>query len=310
MAAKKNEEVSASFHYLTRTKKDGEREMLIPFTAEEFNGLFDKMASQKPIDLSDEKEVDRLRFRAEVPLVNVKRADARTITGTFKASYWGHAYDNTVKGRIPAISVNLRPFHFLIYLSESGRIYIGSQYLGLFGGYESLKKTLVDMLPNRKQVRSRSFRLGAAYYRNAEPREIRVNVANKSTSLAGRSSVRGKMTIALSRASKSDPLVEKVKTSILPFFGGKQSQIQRAVADLMNESDIIEIDDEDIVDCTVLAEMNGKTRTIHMFETGHHASKFSLDVPVDEEGHPANDQTCKAIVAVLRDQVISIAEDE
>ncbi len=225
MVAKKNEEVSVSFHFLSRVRKNEKKvSSVIPFSPQEFSGLFDKMKAQKSFDLSNDADIDRLRFREESPLSNLSLANARTITGTFRASYWGHAFDNTQKGRISSQSVNLRPFHFVLYLSESGRIYIGAQYLGQYGGYDYLRKTIVGMLAQGKEITSNSIRLGASYYKNAEPREIRVNIANKSKSLAGRSSLGGKMMIAFTRASKTDPLVDRVKSSIIPFLGADRAR--------------------------------------------------------------------------------------
>lgn len=308
MVAKKNEEVSVSFHYLSRMRK-ADKPVFVPFTPADMAALLAKMKAQKPFDTNNEADVDRLRTRLEAPLENIELANERTITGTFRAPYWGHSFDNTHKGKIPRESVNLRPFHFVLYLAESGRIYIGAQYLGLYGGYDVLRKTLVSMLPQSKEVTSTSIRLGASYYRNAEPREIRVNIAKKPTSIAGRSTLGGKVMIALTRASKDDPLVDKVKSQVIPFFGRKQSEIKQAVAGLMNQSDVVEINDEDIIDCTVLADMNGRTATIHMFENGFHATRVSLAVDVDDDGHPANAETCNEILVTLNDHVIKVTEN-
>ncbi|WEJ11171.1 hypothetical protein [Sinorhizobium prairiense] len=306
MAPRKNEEVSASFHYLIRVKKSGDDEVVIPFTTGDFTGLFTKMQSQKPFDLSLERDIERLRSYKEAPLENLELVNQRTITGTFKASYYGHGYDNSEKGRISADSVNLRPFHFVLYLAESGRIYVGSQYLGLFGGYRILRDTIKGMMPESAGIRSLSYRLGASYYKNAEPKEIRVNVANKSTSIAGRSQLGGKMMIALTRTSKEDPLVDRVKRGVIPFFGKGQREIKHAVAGLMNQSDLIELDDDDVLDCTVLADMNGKSTTIYMFDNGIRATRFKLDVSVDDDGHPSNADTCNEILNALNDHVISV----
>ncbi|MCS3740215.1 hypothetical protein [Rhizobium sp. BK661] len=310
MVAKKNEEVSASFHYLLRQRKNEKKEPIaVPFTLPEFAALFARMKAQKPFDLTNDEDIDRLRFRDEAPLEDLTQMDARTITGTFKVSYWGHAYLNTHKGHISSQSVNLRPFHFVLYLSESGKIYIGAQYLGQFGGYDFLRKTISNMLPQSKEIASLSIRLGASYYKNAEPREIRVNIANKPSSISRRSTLGGKMMIAFTRADKNDPLVERVKTGIIPFFGHGQSAVRQAVAGLMNQSDVIAVNDDDILDCTVLADMNGKTTTIHMFENGFRATRVTIDVEVDDEGHPSNAETCNEILNTLNDHVIKVAEN-
>lgn len=306
MAPRKNEEVSASFHFLLRMKKNGDDEVVVPFTSADFTALFARMQAQKPFDLAVDQDIERLRSHKEGPLENLSMLNARTITGTFRASYYGHGYDNSEKGRISADSVNLRPFHFVLYLAESGRIYVGSQYLGQFGGYRILRNTIVGMLPDSRGVRSMSYRLGASYYKNAVPKEIRVNVANKATSIAGRTQLGGKMMIALTRTSKEDPLINRVKRDVIPFFGQGQKAIRQAVAGLMNQSDLVEIDDEDVLDCTVLADMNGKSTTIYMFDNGMHATRFKLDVAVDEDGHPANADTCNEIINALNDHVISV----
>lgn len=306
MASRKNEEVSASFHYLVRVRKSADQEVMTPFTAAEFAALFARMQAQKPFDLTVDRDIERLRTQKEGPLENLAMINPRTIFGTFRASYYGHGYDNSEKGRISADSVNLRPFHFVLYLAESGRIYVGSQYLGQFGGYRILRSTIAGMLPESGTIRSISHRLGASYYKNAVPKEIRVNVANKSTSLAGRSQLGGKMMIALTRTSKDDPLINRVKRDVIPFFGKGQGAIRQAVASLMNQSDLVEIDDEDVLDCTVLADMNGKSTTIYMFENGMHATRFRLDVTVDDDGHPANADTCNEIVNALNEHVIDV----
>jgi len=309
MVAKKNEDVSVSFHTLIRFRKEEKRTVVVPFNKADIVSLLEKMKAQKPFDIKNEADIDRLRSKLEAPLENLELSDDRTIIGTFKAPYWGHSFDNTHKGKIPRDSVNLRPFHFVLYLAESGRIYVGAQYLGLYGGYDVLRKTLVSMFPNSKEVTSSSIRLGASYYSSAQPREIRVSIAMKPKSIIGRPTLGGKVMIAFSRENKDDPLVEKVKTQVIPFFGGTQKQIKNAVANLMNQSDVVEINDDEIIDCTVLADMNGRTATIHMFENGLHATRVSLGVSVNADGHPTKAEACKEMITVLNRHVIKVREN-
>lgn len=309
MAKPRSEEVSGSFHYLMRTEKSGKLERLVPFRESDFTDLYGAIRTRPVLDLTDDQMIDKLRFNGEAPLEKVKLENTRLITGTFRGLYSGHSYENTKKGTIPADSVSLRPFHFILYLSDSGKIYIGCQYLGQFGGYQSLQRTIVNLLPNSKSIRAHSFRLGAGFYKNAHPKEIRVNVASKSASLAQKSTVGGKMTIALSQQSKNDPLGPTLKRSLFHLIGGRKDDMQRAVADLMKQTQILDIDEDDIQDCVVLAELNGKQRVIHMFEAGHHASKFPLNVKTNSHGHPAQEETCSAIVKVLQEHVLAATED-
>jgi hypothetical protein len=136
VAQQKHEAVSVSFHYLRRTaKQDNGTYLGVPFSKDDFGQLFTSLQSKPTINLNDPKSADKVRFKQDVPLEQIFRVDERTIFGLFKAAYWGHAYENTAKGTIPADSISLRPFHFLLYRSEAGEIFLAAQYLGLFGGY-------------------------------------------------------------------------------------------------------------------------------------------------------------------------------
>ncbi|MDF1598241.1 hypothetical protein PZ895_00425 [Mesorhizobium sp. YIM 152430] len=310
MARKRKEEVSGSFHYLVRTDGNDNAPRVVPFTEDEFGDLYRAIDGRPPLDLKDKDAVERLRQRGEAPLEKVTLANTRTIRGTFRSAYWGHSYENTEKGTIPANSTSLRPFHFMLYLSDSGKIYMGCQYLGQFGGYQALRETILNLLPNRKRIRSHSFRLGAGYYRDAKPKEVRVNVASRPTSITGRGAGVGKMMIALSAEKRDDTLSDNVKNRLFPLFGGKQQDMRKAVADLFKQTDIVDFNDEDIQDCKIMAEMNGKTRVIHVFEAGHQASKFPLNVQVDRQhGHPSQSETCSALAVVLKDHVLSVTEN-
>lgn len=130
MPRRKREAVSVSFHYLTKETKDTKGAIdCQPFSEQEFAALCDCILKLQPLDLTDEKIKDQMRLKNMVPLELPEPINDRSLFGVYRASYWGHAYENTERGMIPADSLSLRPFFYLLYLSESGRIYIGSQYL-------------------------------------------------------------------------------------------------------------------------------------------------------------------------------------
>ncbi|TJV41886.1 MAG: hypothetical protein E5Y02_16550 [Mesorhizobium sp.] len=275
MARRKNEAVSVSFHYLIRLVQEGGNYVERRFTSAEFVGLHNSLVAKPPIDMKDERIADKIRARLDAPIENVEKPTDRLITGTFRASYWGHEYQNTARGSIPADSISLRPFHFILYFGDNGRIYVGTQYLGQFGGYTALERTVSDLLPRSETIRSHSFRLGASHYRNAEPKEVRVNVLNRGSSIASQNTFGQKMTIAFTKSGKDDPMPAHVKSRLLPFLGGQVHDVRRAVARLVNESELIDVQDEDIEDCTVLASVNGRSQVIHMFENGSFATRRS-----------------------------------
>lgn len=195
MARRKREEATCSFHYLVREQRDeGKKAEVVAFTDDHFKVFCDNLLAQKDIDLEDEETCARLKIAVNAPVEKCEMIDDRTLFGRFRSLYSGHAYDNTDVGEIPHSSVSLRPFFFLAYLSESGRIYVGSRYLGQFGGYGGLMRTLRLYLP--EPVVSHSFRHDGAMYKDAKPKEVRVNFSRKSTEITGSTTFgqRGAMT--------------------------------------------------------------------------------------------------------------------
>jgi len=124
MPQQKREAVTVSFHYLTRQREDDEGAIeTTPISESEFTRLVDDLGSIGSVDLNDEKIKDQVRLKKIVPVENVESISNRLCFGLYRAAYWGHAYDNTAVGKIPADSISLRPFYFLLYLSKDGRLF-------------------------------------------------------------------------------------------------------------------------------------------------------------------------------------------
>lgn len=309
VAKPKQETVSVSFHFLTRSSKKGDASAAdTPFTQLEFDALFTALNSKPAIDLTKPSAADRVRYRLEAPIEKVTRHDARTITGTFKGAYSGHAYDNTAKGRIPANSISLRPFHFLLYLSDSGRIYIGCQYLGQFGGYTGLQRTVSDAIAKREGIESHSFRLGGAHYKGAVPKEVHVSFSDRSGSIA-KGNKFGKRGIIVFTRDGNEGFEDAVSKRLFPHLGKSKGDMKKAVAELISESELLEVKDADIEDCTVIAAVNGRKTVINMIESGSFATRFALDVGVNADGHPEYEPTRLAMLSKLKDEIISRKEN-
>lgn len=306
MSKTKNEVVSVSFHYLSRRLKQASGEYKeAGFSEAEFHLLFQKLAARPKFDPSDEAQADRVRFRQEAPLEHLERLDGRTIFGTYEASYWGHSYRNTVRGEIPPESISLRPFHFLLYLSKSGRVYLGTQYLGQFGGYGAIERTVRDCLPADELIASSTFRLGGANFANAQPREVKVQIADRSSSIAKANQFGDSAMVIFKKKSKYDGFEGVVSDKILSHIDRPKAILKKAVAELANQSQLITVRDVDIEDCTVIALVNGKRKTINVLEEGSFATKFPIDVPLTALGHPDSPKTKAAMLKLLSNQIIA-----
>jgi hypothetical protein len=259
--------------------------------------------------LDDEEVRDKLRYRNMVPIEQVTLESPNSAFGVYRGAYWGHSFDNTDKGKIPADSINLRPFYFLLYLSQSGRIYVGVQYLAQYGSYIALKNTIERFLPAYKKVVAHSFRFDAPSLEDLEPKEIRVHLSSKSDSLASDNVFGESALVAFKRKAPGDAFTQEVKKKLIPFVGTSADKVKKAVAAVINDSALMDVDDDDIVGCTIFGEVKGRPRTVYMMGQGVFASHFPLTVSFNDDGYPQYDPTKKAMFETLAEQIISRKEN-
>jgi hypothetical protein len=310
LAGRKREEATVSFHYLVLEKRAaGKAAEIVDVSEAQFTSFCDRLLAQPDIDLTNDETCNRLKAAVNSPVERCEMVDDRTVFGRFRSLYTGHAYDNTDVGEIPDSSVSLRPFFFLAYLSESGRIYIASQYLGPFGGYRGLYRTLRLFLPQDHAVISHSFRHDATSYKDAKPKEVRVNFSRKPKEITGTTKFgqRGAMTFKRG-SSKDEEFNTTVSTKILAKLGNSDAVLKKAVADMITDNEMLILRDEDIEDCTVVATVNGRNQTINVIEAGHFATRFPLDIAEYVKGHPDKEKAKAGMLKLLKEQIIARSE--
>jgi hypothetical protein len=206
--------------------------------------------------------------------------------------------------------VSLRPFFFLAYLSESGRIYVGSQYLGTFGGYGKLERTLRLFLPSSKdRIASISFRHDGSSYKGAKPKEVRVSFLRKPKEITGAQKFGQYGAMAFKRSSsKDEEFNTTVSTHLLAKLGQPKAVLKKAITDMLAGNELLALRDDDIEDCTVIATVNGENRTINVIEAGHFATRFPLGIAEYIKGHPDRAKTKAAMLKLLEEQIISRSE--
>lgn len=306
----KNEAVTATFHYLVREElQDGKDPKVIPFSQDEFDDLCNAIKNQKSPNLKVKEEFRQVKYGQIVPFHNAVSLNDQCLFGAFEGAYSGHAFTNSDKGDISADSINQRKFHFLLYLSDTGKIYIGAQYLGNYGDWTGLRHTIVSLLPNQSTIQSYTFRQDEVDFTKAVAKEVRVSLSRNGESLESKNLFSQSSMIAVRKKSKEDGFEDKVQKTLIPLMMSSIDKRKQAIAELLTGSDLYDVKDNDIENCTIVASVNGRDRVIYMFGGANFASRFKLDVELKVDGHPKYDQTKKAMYDVLRDEIISRKED-
>lgn len=311
MTRRKRESVHATFHYLVRQTKDEAGNLHTSgFSEQDFENIANSLEKFPELDLKDEEILDRIRFRNLVPIEDAVRLDERTIFGRYRAPYWGHAYDNTAVGKIPRESISLRPFFFLLYFAKSGRIYIGAQYLGQFGSYSGLKKIVISLLEEKRGVIAHSFRRDSVGVGDFVAKEIKVNISRRPESIDGRGKFAQRAVLTFPSVQGDPEMQQRVKNRLVPMLGDGRAGIQKEIAELLRDSALTDVQDDEIEGVSVVADVNGRSKTIQFIGAGMYPSQFPLDVSFDSDGHPTRRSTEVAMLAVFENDILSIKENE
>jgi hypothetical protein len=311
LARYKKEAVTVSFHYLIRQSVDDDDGEITQtgFDQTEFDALSEKLCGLPPMDLDDEKVQDRIRLKKAVPIEEVEALDDRTVFGVYRAAYWGHAFENTVVGKVPADSLNLRRFYFILYLAKDGRLYIGVQYLGQYGSYEGIKNTLIRFL-NGDDIVAHTFRQDSVMFEDVDPSELHVTVARRPESIADSSSISEEAVVTFKKKGRDKNFGERLRSRLLPVMGTDVAQIRRAASELVNDSGLMDVSDADISDCTVVGRVNGQRKTIYMISQGLRATQFLIATQYNQDGLPLLEPTRDRMCELLESRVISVIYDD
>jgi hypothetical protein len=305
MAKPKKESVSTSFHYLLRENNKGAEPPFLPFTQADFDELLASIENQPEPDLDDPLTFDQVRFGTLIPFREFMRKDERCAFAKFKAPYSGHSFDNSEKGKIAADSVNQRTFNFLLYLSDNGRIYVGAQYLGNYGGWLPLSLALKRMLGEPSKIASSSFRNELIYLDGAAPKEIQVTIHRQPEKLAADPSLAPRTMVSLQREEKGDEFEEDARANFLPLLGQGRAKITERLVEDLKKNGLMEISDEEIESCVLIADVNGREKRFYFLDQINVATRFPIDVALDDDGHPLTDPVRERMYALLAEQIIA-----
>lgn len=119
----------------------------------------------------------------------------------------------------------------------------------------------------------------------------------------------GPTTIVFKRSGNGDDFADATRRRLFSIFEGPKERIKQEVARILRESELMSVADEDILNCTVLAEVDGSSKRYHLINDSKFATQFPVSVGMTLDGHPVEDQVRSAMIHLLRDSIIAKAEN-
>lgn len=304
------EVVSVSFHHLKYLEDPQDRDTSRGFTEAEFSELLKKIESQVPPDMGDPLIFERVRSGNIIPFYDFERRSKRCAFGRFKAPYTGHAFENSDHGKIEAKSVNQRLFNYMLYHTKDGRIFVGAQYLGTYGGWGHLANGLTGFFDQKNKVLTTSIRSQGYSFDNVYPKEIKITASKKSKTIDGKNVLTNEKIISLQKGADGADFEKAARSGILSILKLPIADRNEKLRQALKNAGLQEFDDYEIENCVVIADVANGSQSFHIFENGLRATKFYLDVTVDQDGLPLIDQTRREMRKVFKNQILAeIAND-
>lgn len=90
---------------------------------------------------------------------------------------------------------------------------------------------------------------------------------------------------------------------------GTDAQRKRAIANLVNQGDMIELDADEIIGCSAVVTQHGRQKTVYFLGENNFSTKFYLPVQIGLHGDTDPQQVANAMVEVMRERVIPLIHD-
>ena len=295
--------ITASFHYLVKQQNDEQDPADLGFSDEEFLRIVERLRDTRAINFDDEAEVDRIKSGENLPFIMYQELGAHSHFGCFEGAYYGQEFRNTRVGTIDAESLNLRRFYYLIERRRDGKIIVGTQYAGNYGDYDGLRNCLKHVLRgNSYKVVSRTFSSIRHEIGDGEPTELKVVVRRQNPRLGGSNPFSTTAVVAVRKAEYGESFADDVRNSLGGVRGSSDVRRQ-ALARLISNGELMEIDDDDIQSCTVIMRTDAGQHTVYLLGGTSFATKFPLNVRVGDNGIADAREVCGEMRRLLDDVV-------
>ncbi|ANL70408.1 hypothetical protein AMC83_CH00370 [Rhizobium phaseoli] len=304
----RHHQVAASFHYLIKTERDGRNPDIlrdVPFRADEFDRIVARISDTRVLDETNDEVVLQIKLGNDLPFRHHELVEGHIHFGEFEGAYYGQEYRNNRLGVISADSLNLRRFNYLATLLRDGKILIGVTYNGQYGDYDGIRSCFTYRLNCGGAVASRTIRSISDELGNGEPVEVKLTYRKAAERperrrLFGRSGV-----IAIKASEYGQDFGEEV-AEMARAAKGSTGDRRRSIAQMVKESGMLELEDDDIIGCSALVRENGRTRTVYFLGQNSFSTKYPLAVEVSASGAPNREQVKSELVRVMRERVIPL----
>jgi len=303
----RNHHVTASFHYLVKAipSDDSEEVSEEGFSEREFSRVVARLRDTTALDDADDSVVSAIKTGRTLPFNHYEEPEAGLHFGDFEGAYYGQKYRNNRLGIIEADSLNLRGFHYLITRLRDGKIIVGTTYHGLYGDYEGLRNCISHILAGDYRVASKTLTSASTEIGDGRPVSVKL-IYRKSSDRAERRPLFGTSGVVAVTSSEFGDDFERSVSDIAAQVRGTDQQRRRALARIVSQSEMLSLDEDDIIGCSAVIRHEGGQRTVYLLGENNFSTKFGLSVDIDRDGLADRIQVRNEMIRVMREKIVPL----
>lgn len=307
----RNQLVTAAFNYLVKSMPnddpDGEN-IEDGFTQREFDFLLDQLRDTTPLDDNDPDIVAAIKEGTQMHRHTFDEVAPGVYFGEYEGAYYGQRIRNNVLGEIDPESLNLRRFFYLITRLRDGKIVIGVTYHGQFGDYDGFRSFASHILRGNYRVASKTLKSVATEIGEGHPVSVKLTYRRGADRPERRSLFSSTGELAIRRSDFGNDFDDQVSRAARRIRGD-DVQRKRAIAAMVREGALMELDEDEIVGCSAVIRENGRQRTVYFLGDNNFSTKFFLPIDVGRHGAVDPDQVGHQMLEVFRDRILTLVHD-
>ncbi len=300
--------VSAAFNYLVKSianEEDPDNPVEEGFSEEEFEVILRRIRDTRPLNDGNDEVIAAIKAGVDLPFNHFEEPARGTFFGEFEGAYYGQRYRNNILGVISAESLNLRVFNYLVTRLRDGKILIGVTYSGMYGDYDGIRKCFSALLRGNYSIRSKTLKSISGEIGGGQPISLQLTYRKhrergERKPLFGSSGV-----IAIKNSDFGADFEEKV-ADVARNVRGTEVQRKNALMEAISQGDLLELDADDIIGCSVVVREEKRQRTVYFLGENNFATKFPLNVNADGEGLVDREQVKAEMMRVMREKIIPL----
>lgn len=306
----RNQLVTGAFHYLVKSLPNDDPDLpddIDGFTEDEFERIVDLLRDTQPINDQNPHIIAAIKDGTEMHRRSFGEAAPSVYFGEYEGAYYGQRLRNNMLGDIDPESLNLRKFYYLITRLRDGKIVVGVTYHGNFGDYEGIRAYISHHLRGNYRVASKTLKSIATEIGGGHPVSLKLTYRKGPDRPERRSLFGSSGEIAIKRSEFGDDFDERV-TGAARQIRGTDAERKRAIANLVNQGEMIELDADEIIGCSAVVREHGRQRTVYFLGDNNFSTKFYLPIQIGQHGDTDPQQVMTAMLEVMRERIIPLID--